>query len=68
MIVAKWSDTHLSPHLFYFKDFFNQKKINPNIQSIQLIAKEIETKKNSTGIEMMSAIPWLENLSFHSLI
>lgn len=68
MIEAKWSDTHLSPHLFYFKDFFNQKKINPNIQSIQLIAKEIETKKNSPGIEMMSAIPWLENLSFNSLI
>ena len=68
MLEVKWSDGNLSGNLSHFKDFFRSKKINPDIQAIQLVAKNIEERKNALGIEIKNAIPWLENLKFgHSL-
>ena len=64
MVEAKWNDENISSNLSYFKDFFRSKKLNSDIRAIQLVAKEVEERKNSAGIELRNAIPWLENLKF----
>jgi len=62
MIEVKWSDGKISPNLIYFKDYFREKKINPNIRAIQLVAQSVEERSNSKGIEIRNAIHWLKEM------
>jgi uncharacterized protein len=62
MLEAKWSDGNISSHLSHFKDFFRDKKLNSDIQAIQLVAQRIEERKNAMGIDLKNAIPWLEDM------
>ncbi len=50
MIEAKWSDTHLSPHLFYFKDFFNQKKLTLTSNRFSSSPKKLKEREIPLGL------------------
>jgi predicted AAA+ superfamily ATPase len=58
MIDVKWSDGKISPNLIYFKDYFRERKINPDIRAIQLVAQSVEERSNAKGVEIRNAIHW----------
>ncbi len=67
LVEAKMSDTQVTPSLAHYSQYFKENKINPNIKSVQLVANFSETKKNKNGIEVSSAIRWLENIDFKNI-